>query len=77
MVVLHTTAVVRGQLTCHAVLTLLNSRSHKGQSRRDDGRVNNAKNGVRDRGIKEQLCLGSKRTFNKTIGQTLGTKVTK
>jgi hypothetical protein len=34
-------------------------------------------NGIRDRGLKEQLHLGSKRAFNKTIRQTLALEVVK
>jgi hypothetical protein len=34
-------------------------------------------NGIRDRDLKEQLRLGSKRTFNKTVRKTFGLEVTK
>jgi hypothetical protein len=34
-------------------------------------------NGIRDQGIKGQLCLGSNEAFNKTIRQTFGLEVMK
>jgi hypothetical protein len=35
------------------------------------------KSGIKGRGLKQQLRLGSERTFNKTIRQTLGLAVVK
>jgi hypothetical protein len=39
-----------------------------GCSRRDDKRD---WSGIRDQGLKEHLCVGSKRTLNKTFRQTI------
>lgn len=41
------------------------------------GMVKGHSNGIRDLGVRQQLCLGGKRTLNEALGQTLQLEVVK
>jgi hypothetical protein len=71
-------AAARRRLTGHAFSARHKGRSHKGptvKKRRRKGPECN--NGIRNRGLKEQLRLGSNRAFNKTVRQIIGMEVAK
>jgi hypothetical protein len=65
-------------MTHHAVPVWHKGSSHKGlmvEKRCWKGLEYNS--GVRDRGMKQHLCLGSKEAFYEALGQTIGLEIVK